>query len=219
MSRAAELRWYLRYTLLPRTDRWYASLFRAAPGQIAGDITPYYANLGDRQVARIHALLPDVKVIYLLRDPIARMWSEAAMTIRQYGNSVGATESAVLRRYFENRSQSRLTDYVGNLERWRRHFPSEQIFVGFFDDLERDPRALLRSIFTFLGVDASARHIATDVGARRNAGREKEIPSEWASCMAELFLPRIRQAHQYFDNAHTARWLAEAEGHLAKTTE
>jgi len=66
--------WHMRYFLLPRTDKWYASLFSPREGQIVGEVTPSYAAINEKDVARVYALMPNIKVIYLLRNPIQRMW-------------------------------------------------------------------------------------------------------------------------------------------------
>jgi len=64
-----EVRWLLRFFLLQRSESWYASLFTPGEGQIAGEITPAYARLDEDTVGRVHSLMPNAKIIYLLRDP------------------------------------------------------------------------------------------------------------------------------------------------------
>ena len=212
---AAAAAWCLRYALLPRTDRWYAALFRPGPGQISGDITPYYANLGEARVARIHALLPRAKIIYLLRSPVERLWSEAGMAARRGGGSLAAADAEPLRAYFRARAAARLTDYVANHRTWRRFYPEEQMHVGFFDELAGDARTFLRRICRFLGIDDSDAAIAADAEAVRNPGREPAIPAEWARFLAELLGPQIEALHAHFAHPCTARWLADARDHAA----
>ena len=63
-------------------EAWYQQQFEAAaPDQRCGEITPYY--LFHPQVpARIHALLPEAKLIVLLRDPVERALSQVAHSMR-----------------------------------------------------------------------------------------------------------------------------------------
>ena len=74
---AIDPRWFCRYWFLPRSDDWYGKLFRRARamGKITGEITPAYAALSDQKWDEIHSLFPDVRLIFLMRDPIARTWS------------------------------------------------------------------------------------------------------------------------------------------------
>ncbi len=215
-ARGGGLGWWLRYALMPRTDRWYARLFDPGPGQIAGDITPYYANLEADRVARIAALLPRAKVIYLLRDPIERVWSEAKMNAGWLGIDLQDGEPERVRRYFRGRHAARLTDYLTNLRTWQAHYGDGAFFVGYFDQLARQPAALARSVFEFLGVDASDAVVPPDVDTVRNAGRRAPIPEQWAAFLSELFLPRLRALHDALGAEETARWLAYAEEHAPR---
>src|SRR5688572_16204892 len=54
---------------------WYASLFEPArDDQVVGeDSTTYLAS--ERAPARVRALLPDVRLVFLLRDPVERAYS------------------------------------------------------------------------------------------------------------------------------------------------
>ena len=70
-------RWDVSYFLGARDDDWYARLFSAAQasGKLAGEITPSYAVLDNAVLQRIHAINPEVKLIFSMREPIARAWS------------------------------------------------------------------------------------------------------------------------------------------------
>src|SRR5262245_31071936 len=69
---AAELRWALQYCLGTRSDRWYQSLFRRPSSIIAGETTPAYARLTPEEIQRVHALIPNAKIVYLIRHPVER---------------------------------------------------------------------------------------------------------------------------------------------------
>lgn len=59
-----------------RGPEWYACQFTAAlPGQLCGDITPYYI-FHPEAPRRIQALLPEARLILLLRDPVDRALSQ-----------------------------------------------------------------------------------------------------------------------------------------------
>ncbi len=59
--------WYMEFFLSTRGDRWYEKLFQNATHQQAGDITPAYARLSLPQVQHVYQLLPNAKIIYMLR--------------------------------------------------------------------------------------------------------------------------------------------------------
>ena len=208
----ARLMWWLRFVFQRRSDQWYRGLFSPGPGQIAGEVTPEYAPLEERVVARIHALMPRARIIYLLRNPIHRAWSQAAMRFSRYGHqglhTIGDKE---IEAFLGKGAVSRHSDYVKNLMIWERFYPPPQIFVGFYEELVRDPRALLREIYQFLGVDSSDRFIPETVHIRQNARQYPPIPDHIAHSLAHRFYEGIEQAHERFANTHTAAWVESAK--------
>ena len=59
----------------PRDIARYAALYRHKGNQKSGDITPGYGLISEDVIGEIAERLPHVKVIYLVREPIARLWS------------------------------------------------------------------------------------------------------------------------------------------------
>lgn len=54
---------------------WYRHHFADGAGKICGEKTPDYMRMG-RFMERMHWVVPDAKIIVLLRDPVARLLSE-----------------------------------------------------------------------------------------------------------------------------------------------
>jgi hypothetical protein len=213
-KKVQNFRWYLRLLLLPRNDKWYASLFSPGAGKVTGDITPYYANLEKDRVASIYALMPDAKIIYLLRNPIHRLWSHTAMHFSRDGFSGLTTiEEAQIREFLEQQSKSQISNYLGNLGTWSL-YPERQFFVGFFDQLVQNPHDLLRDIYRFLGLDVSEQLIPKTVHEKRNVGQYPAMPEHFARYLAKQYYEQIEQLHQRFNNRFTASWLDFARQHL-----
>jgi len=204
--------WWLRYFFVRRSDHWYGALFLPGPGQIAGEVTPDYATLDERVVARIHALMPQGRIIYLLRNPIHRAWSQAAMHFHRYHRQgLHAIRDEKIKAFLEKRGVSKHSDYVKNLKVWEKFYPPPQIFIGFYEQLAGDPRALLREIYQFLGVDSSDRFIPEAAHIKRHAGRYPPIPDHVARSLASRLYGRIEQAHERFANSYTAGWVESAK--------
>ncbi|MDQ7040633.1 MAG: hypothetical protein Q9M35_06800 [Rhodothermus sp.] len=62
-------------------SRYIAAFREARPDQLIGEKTPDFLHLTARQIARIKQWMPSVWLIVVLRDPVARSWSQARMEV------------------------------------------------------------------------------------------------------------------------------------------
>lgn len=213
------LSWYLRYYLLPRSKRWYRSLFTPLQGQVAGEITPRYSALNDNGVKKVHRLMPETKLIYLLRNPIDRMWSDLAMFHRSCFGHLGlhsVDESRILS-FINNPTHLASSRYLENLNRWEQYYPEGQIFIGFQDQIRDEPQELLKAIYLFLEVDVSHQPNANLMNKKVNSHPYPEIPPEIGKLLAEVFIDDLENLHSRFNNPYTDAWLASSQRYLQGT--
>lgn len=129
---------------------------------------------------RIQATLPEVRFIVMLRDPVKRAFSHWWMRRCQGAESLSFQDAvaANLERLaagqrFEGEEgaqqwaacfdptalQSKARIYVDagyyaeQLRNYYARFPRERVKVLFFEDFQRDPEAMVRELWSFLGVD------------------------------------------------------------------
>ncbi len=139
---------------------WYLNHFAAAAGRVKGEASPCYSLLPVGRIRLVRRLMPRVKLVYLMRDPVERAWSHAKHNHR-YGeanfaprpSALGSVTDGQWRANFVHDWPLASGDYLGQLRRWLAVFPREQIHVGFYEDIAGRPAALLREVFSFLGVD------------------------------------------------------------------
>src|SRR5215213_3426364 len=150
--------WDLKYYAGAPNEGWYASLFEQGRGRMVGEITPAYSTLEPEVISRVHGLAPEAKIIFMIRNPIERVWSQAVMSYDKVekGSAGSVSERKLLRRTGRDSFQS-LTDYLKTLDTWRRFYAEERIFVGFLEDVYFFPQELLQAIYGFLDVDTSFR--------------------------------------------------------------
>jgi hypothetical protein len=129
---------------------WYASHFQAG-APVRGESTPSYSSFpSEREVPeRIASLLPDVKLIYLVRDPVERAVSDY-MNRRLTRRERRPLAKALLAGGSLYLARSR---YALQLSRYLEHFPPERILVVQSEQLRNQRRDTLRRVFAFLGVD------------------------------------------------------------------
>ena len=138
---------------------WYLDQFRAAGGRVKGEASPSYAILPVETIRQIRCLMPDLKLIFLMREPIARSWSHAKHNFRFHEANFVVEYERVRggfrkpwRENFVHEWPLASGDYLGQLRRWLSVFPREQIYVDFYESVAHDPHKLLRNVFAFLGV-------------------------------------------------------------------
>lgn len=170
---------------------WYRSHFRdAGAAAIRGETSPQYTAYP--QVAgvpeRMHGLIPDAKLIYIVRDPLKRMWSHFA-----YVTPVSDPEE--FRRAL---TPLETNPFVAGsrqgwqLEQYLPYYPLERILVLTSDQMRRDRKATLAKVFRFLGVDDTFYTSDYDVELNVStvAPREHSGLSKLVARVADLHLGR-----------------------------
>jgi hypothetical protein len=128
---------------------------------------------------RIRELLPDVKLVAILRDPIERarshhqMMSMRGLEERSFNDAISELlrpESIRSSREFPQETTGYITwgEYGRILAGYFDVFPREQILVVFTEELERSPQQLLHRVQEFLGVTAD--FLPDNVGERYRVG-------------------------------------------------
>lgn len=138
----------------PAAHSWenYAAIFESAPtDRLACDFTPAYASLDESTVAEIVRVMPEVKVIFMLRDPVTRAVSGGLHQLRREG--VGSPTAAQVLAACESPANVLRTDYLRTLDIWQRHLPADRLLVLFHDDIACDPAALVARTCAFLGIE------------------------------------------------------------------
>lgn len=156
-----------------KSIEWYANFFRYAnASHICGDITPYYL-FHPAAPERIRRLLPHVRLVVLLRDPVARALSgyfhsqrrgEEHMNIEdafdQEEKRLAGAEN-VLRHVGARHASHQLHSYLSRsryelqLARYRRLFPKQQLHVVNSEDFFKNPERIWKSLQQFLELEGA----------------------------------------------------------------
>ena len=154
-----------------RGEAWYRSQFAAAgPHQCLGEITPYYL-FHPQAPARIQALLPQARLVVLLRDPVERALSGYFHSVRLGVEPLAPAEAfAAEAERLQGAEQAlqlptgvhaahQLHSYLSRsvygpqLERLERQFGPEQQLVLRSEDLFAQPQQVWPRLLAFLGLD------------------------------------------------------------------
>jgi hypothetical protein len=155
MSRPKELNFFIEERNYHRGLEWYSRHFDAEArcrGESSPNYTAYPQHLGVPE--RIAAVVPDVRLVFIVRDPIERI------TAHWIHNYAKRREKGDLRTTLLHKNTSYVTrsKYFMQLQRFLEHFSEEQILVLDQRDLRDDRMPTLRRLFEFAGVDADFKH-------------------------------------------------------------
>ncbi len=202
--------WYLHYYLKPRTLSWYRDLFQPQANQIAGEICHAYSGLPPKMIAQIYRDFPQLKIIYLVRNPLDRAWSALALRRHRQDRYLSAEISVEqFNDFLKDSNILEKSDYATTLEHWRQVFPPDQMFVGFFEELVTQPAALLSNIAEFLGIDSLYTFDLASLNTRIASTSYDPIPPNRRDMLGQLLAPSIQRLHRQLNSPYTAAWLDE----------
>ena len=164
---------------------WYLDQFDWSR-RVVGEITPAYARFDAPLIERIHEAFPAAQVLYIVREPLSRTWSDVRKRVRKaplwhrrrlsWMIEQGAREKVALR-----------NDYAGATARWVAAFGADQVHVFLFSDIAEKPRQLLARVCEILGVDPAFYDSIGDehLGSRVNTGLDKACPPDFVKWFEE----------------------------------
>ena len=141
-------------------EGWFRSHFSDWDGEEAIGEASVMTMPTPEAEERVAALIPDAHLIFLLRDPVDRAYSDYLFNVQQGWippdvsfrdlirgnlNVKGYSGEAVIERGL----------YLKHLRRFQRHFDRSQMQVLLSKELKSETDQVLRSVFSFIGVDES----------------------------------------------------------------
>lgn len=139
---------------------WYEARFeKGKRSAIRGDLSTRYTRLPTVKgvAARMFSVLPDAKLLYIVRDPVDRMTAHYAQQC-SIGQEHRSPQEALLAR--QNNPYLEISRYAKQLDEYLAYYPSAQIRVLEYECLRDDPRSTLKDVLAFMGLDGSLPEIA-----------------------------------------------------------
>lgn len=153
----------------------YQQLFAGVQNEKAiGEASPWYFYVESAAPA-IKKMLPDVKLVVLLRDPVERAFSNYLHAVNEglepeptFREAMEAEEIRIRENWSPRFHYKSKGFYFNQLQHYLKFFDRDQLKVYLYEDLTNDPDAMFCDLFKFLGVDPTFR---VDVRLRHNESR------------------------------------------------
>ena len=144
---------------------WYKAQFPQKEGQkiLTGESSPYYL-FHPRVPQRVHQYFPQIKLIILLREPVARTWSHYHHELRLKFETLsfeqaiasepqrleGEIEKLLSEDNYYSFNHQHYRIYHQQIKNWQQYFPKEQILILKSEDFYANPAQTLNQTLKFL---------------------------------------------------------------------
>ncbi|MGB3510818.1 MAG: sulfotransferase [Microcoleaceae cyanobacterium] len=185
--------------------------------KVRGEISPHYARLGISRVKSIAKLIPDLKIILLIRHPLKRAWSGICYEMGGiYKKDLSRISEIEYLLHLSRHRSKYYNFYYRTITIWKEAFGEEAILVCFQEDILADPKGNIKRILSHIG--ASTNYVPTDevMSINVNTTTKKinqefiDIPKliEWA--IAKQTFPDLIKLNSLFEEP-VYSWAQELE--------
>lgn len=129
---------------------------------------------------RIHHHIPDARLVAVLRHPVDRAFSSYSHMVRDgyeslsFEDALNAEPERIRAGWQHLWHYTAAGRYSEQVQRYLQHFDRAQLAVFTYDEYTEQPEAVLRAIFTHLGIDAN---FTPDVSLRYNVSGAPKVPA------------------------------------------
>ena len=171
MPETKELDYFIDSLNWTKGQAWYERHFAGAGDALAvGEASPHYASGQWAEVASAHIadVVPDARLVYVLRHPLERMVSHHRHAVAEWGWN-GSLDELLLdpARRVELVGTSK---YAKQIDRYLERFDRAQLCVITAEDLHERRLPTLRCVYAHLGVDPD--FVPDEVEAEANKGAD-----------------------------------------------
>lgn len=187
MSEEKELDFFYHPLKWKKGINWYKKQFNC-DFNVRGEVSPNYYKR-EESIKRMFKVLPDVKIIFLTRDPIARFTSECNH-MQVDPNEKVKSENLLSDEVFIN------SLYFNRLKAILKYYAKNNILVIKSEDLRQQQTEVLKSIFDFLKVsDTSFDFSSNNLNEEAHVTKNKELNTKISIYFnSSIVLKRIKSA-------------------------
>jgi hypothetical protein len=202
------LEWYRRFFSAPRWEDGERTITGEASPYLAHPLTP----------ERIAGVVPQARLIALLRNPVERTYSDYQMVARKerehktFEEAIGAAVEKTTpreeggapkrkgRASFAHARPGYLSRsvYIDQLLRWSEFFDRDQLLILKSEDFFENPRDTLQPVLEFLGLPGWEPAVEElESGKRNEGGYEREMDPATRRRLEEYFEPHNRRLYDF----------------------
>jgi hypothetical protein len=183
------LSWYLAHfeNLIKAED---SHLELAGQNYLLGEKSAGYCGISPKRIRLVHDLLPDSRLILMVRDPVARHWSHAKRYFSKIKSQKKGYDSLDSRGqlyefFMRTRRFSEFSKAIGN---WTSVYPSARLLVISQEAAFADPICEFEKVLSHLGLSSATDAMLARVGRKdKNSGPAVPMPDDVKSYLEKMF--------------------------------
>jgi hypothetical protein len=141
-------------------------------------------KLRDHLFERVHALLGQVKIVLLIRDPIERLWSQIRMIAKDTGRDPVDGYWDIVGEFACEKN----SDYQKFIPIWQSNIQPKDLGIFNFHALGRDPESFYKDVLSFLDLPTHQNNRTSEVV---HQGASSSISPEIMKDMQSRLGPQI----------------------------
>ena len=208
-----EIHYFNRF-VLEKSLKWYESHFSDL--NISGEITPAYSTLPEASVKSIKKYLPNAKILFIVRNPLDRIWSQIRMMKAGWNRTPITSDIDLysLVKLFDSPSVELRSNYLRTFLTWRSAYNENSFLILSFSELLTQEG--LVKLFKFLGVCESWMP-TNEVSKKVLASQVLKLPDELRWLYANRWSTMLDNFTKYYPDASI--WLNQLlidQNHIPK---
>ena len=219
ISNERAINWLLHFHFSTWDDTWFERLFGLAPPHtITGEVTPRYAICDIDAIEHMHSIAPNTKLIFCIRNPVERFWSQCLM---KYKNQTLLEGESSAMAFFDTPNGKARGLYSETILRFCKKYEPSQILIVFYDAITSTPQKTMKEIHQFLGIPDDYKY--EDIEEKINkANRSTPMPLALKARIKSAYKFELNLLKNVF-SGYTYDWLEDSASamqsdHIYKST-
>ncbi len=196
--------WYGTYLEKDLSLKWYTDLFKNnRGGKYNCDFSNLTCHMNEKGWDLVRHVAKTVKVIYIIRDPLARLWSHVKFHHQFIGKEIE----------FASWSEERFSEFIQKPFIWencqyadkiammRKCLPADSFKLFYFEDLVSNPVVYLRKLEDFLDI-GNMDYGSMELDKPINVSKKIPMPDAYKVAATRLLQPEIEKLHNLGIQSH-----------------
>ncbi|ALM53717.1 sulfotransferase domain-containing protein [Halomonas huangheensis] len=190
-------------------DDWYHSITKNRnPENYAMDITPDYAVIGSDGFNHIKKIANNIKIVFILRDPIERAWSGLLQGKKKRGGvsefieTIDRNIEKIIKECTTGADVGARSNYLNTIKALEECDLLDKTLILKYEDISRDPKKFIEEIYDFLDTPPPEKEKEFWKNVENKVyvtNGKKSIPEELKLELSKFYAPMIKSLSHYTD--------------------